>query len=350
MALTRLTADLDIIQALDDEPNDVGGLSADELMAWFDEAGNTIKTYLNETLAAELEAETAAAQLGALDSTGAQTTVQGALDLKADASALAQSGRLPLGGAAGGVLQKASAADFDVAWSAPLTAASIGAEPASDQIMKTNASPIMTSYLTLSGDPVLALHAAPKQYVDLVQYRPNLLLNGALDIWQDGESTSLSGAYAADLWSATTGSGGVFTVSRDGAGGLYADNGESTQHLYLTYDDGHVCRELAGKTLTLSFSVESLDGTALIRRACGETVLLNDLAVQAGLNVWTVTAPSAPADALTLRLLVPAGGACVLRWIKLEEGGARSTPLLRPYYEELLLVNAAREALGKPAS
>ena len=62
----------------------------------------------------------AAARIGALDSQGAGTTIQGALDLKADASALAASGRLPLGGAEGGVLQKASAADFDVIWSLSL--------------------------------------------------------------------------------------------------------------------------------------------------------------------------------------------------------------------------------------
>lgn len=40
-------ADLDIIQKLDDEPNDVGGLTSSELKAKFDEAGNTIKDWLN---------------------------------------------------------------------------------------------------------------------------------------------------------------------------------------------------------------------------------------------------------------------------------------------------------------
>lgn len=55
MAFTNLTTDLNIIQALDDEPNDVGGLSAAELKAKFDEAANIIKTYLNETLIDEME-------------------------------------------------------------------------------------------------------------------------------------------------------------------------------------------------------------------------------------------------------------------------------------------------------
>lgn len=45
-----ITADLNIIQKLDDEPNDVGGLSAAELKAKFDEAGNTIKEFINGSL------------------------------------------------------------------------------------------------------------------------------------------------------------------------------------------------------------------------------------------------------------------------------------------------------------
>lgn len=48
--LDPLTSDLDIIQKLDDEPNDVGGLSAQQLKAKFDEAGNIIKTFINDSL------------------------------------------------------------------------------------------------------------------------------------------------------------------------------------------------------------------------------------------------------------------------------------------------------------
>ena len=55
MSLTKLTADLNIIQALDDEPNDVGGLTAAQLKAKFDQAGGAIKTYLNGTLTPELD-------------------------------------------------------------------------------------------------------------------------------------------------------------------------------------------------------------------------------------------------------------------------------------------------------
>ena len=50
MALPEFTTDLNIIQKLDDEPNDIGGLTAAELKAKFDEAGLAIKKWLNETL------------------------------------------------------------------------------------------------------------------------------------------------------------------------------------------------------------------------------------------------------------------------------------------------------------
>ncbi|MBQ5928027.1 MAG: hypothetical protein IIW96_02500, partial [Oscillibacter sp.] len=42
--------DLVIIQKLDDEPNDVGGLTAAELKAEFDKGSLTAQTYINETL------------------------------------------------------------------------------------------------------------------------------------------------------------------------------------------------------------------------------------------------------------------------------------------------------------
>ena len=55
--LELLDGDLNIIQKLDDEPNDVGGLTSAELKAKFDESGNIIKTYINETLIPAVLAE-----------------------------------------------------------------------------------------------------------------------------------------------------------------------------------------------------------------------------------------------------------------------------------------------------
>lgn len=50
LAALAFPDDMEIIQALDDEPNDVGGLTAAELKAKFDEAGLRIQRYINEIL------------------------------------------------------------------------------------------------------------------------------------------------------------------------------------------------------------------------------------------------------------------------------------------------------------
>lgn len=56
MALTKLTTNLNNIQALHDKPNTADGLTADQLKEKFDKAGNDIKTYINSTLTEELDA------------------------------------------------------------------------------------------------------------------------------------------------------------------------------------------------------------------------------------------------------------------------------------------------------
>ena len=48
--ISELSDDLAVIQKLDDEPNDVGGLSAEELKALFDKAPLAIQKYINEIL------------------------------------------------------------------------------------------------------------------------------------------------------------------------------------------------------------------------------------------------------------------------------------------------------------
>lgn len=63
MAYSKITDDMNIIQALPDEPNDVGGLTAAELKAKFDEAGNKIKTAFNN-LVDELNGEGAGFSAG----------------------------------------------------------------------------------------------------------------------------------------------------------------------------------------------------------------------------------------------------------------------------------------------
>ena len=55
MALTKLTANVNNIQALSDRPNEIDGLTSAELKERFDKAGADIKTYLNESLTTELD-------------------------------------------------------------------------------------------------------------------------------------------------------------------------------------------------------------------------------------------------------------------------------------------------------
>ena len=62
MALSKFTKDMAIISALDDEPNDVGGLSAAELKAKFDEGGQALKDYINNTLTAQANQQFATKQ------------------------------------------------------------------------------------------------------------------------------------------------------------------------------------------------------------------------------------------------------------------------------------------------
>lgn len=50
MSIPTLNTDLSIIQKLDDYPNDIGGLSAAELKAKFDEGGLALQTYINTVL------------------------------------------------------------------------------------------------------------------------------------------------------------------------------------------------------------------------------------------------------------------------------------------------------------
>ena len=81
MSLPKFNEDIQIISKLADEPNDVGGLSANELKAKFDEAGNLIKAFINDTLLPYLEAATGAGDIGIANIPGlnAAATVQAAL-------------------------------------------------------------------------------------------------------------------------------------------------------------------------------------------------------------------------------------------------------------------------------
>lgn len=94
-----LTKDLDIIQKLDDEPNDVGGLSAQELKAKFDEAGNTIKEFINDSLIPQVigadatEADRAAAEEARQENEAARQEAETARETAEEAREAAETQR-----------------------------------------------------------------------------------------------------------------------------------------------------------------------------------------------------------------------------------------------------------------
>ena len=55
MAIEKFNKNMAIIAALDDEPNDVGGMTSAELKNKFDEGGKALQSYMNETLIPALE-------------------------------------------------------------------------------------------------------------------------------------------------------------------------------------------------------------------------------------------------------------------------------------------------------
>lgn len=170
MAIDKFTKDMDIIAALDNEPNDTGGLTAEQLKGKFDEGGKAIKAYLNETVAPAIDRQEAdAAALkevkhthsnkalldtyaqteenladavakkhshhnkAVLDGIAAVTQELGAASDRvpseaAVSDAIAKSGNLPAGGVAGQVLVKKSDASYDMQWDT-LTAERVGASP-----------------------------------------------------------------------------------------------------------------------------------------------------------------------------------------------------------------------------
>lgn len=93
MALPTCNEDMNIISKLDDEPNDVGGLSATSLKAKFDLAGNLLKKALNDLVAA-LGENAAAKNIGFTPTTAVnKDNVQDAIEnVQSQIAAVSQAG------------------------------------------------------------------------------------------------------------------------------------------------------------------------------------------------------------------------------------------------------------------
>lgn len=148
MAIRKLSESLDIISALDNEPNDEGGLTAAELKAKFDESGNKIKQYINGTLIPDISEEVS--------------------------SAAQQSGNLPHGGGTGHVLVKKSGADFDTEFADILRT---GPEPGT-AVLRDGSGRAQVA------EPVADADIATKGYVDVMsQTVPDDLAFATQYVW-----------------------------------------------------------------------------------------------------------------------------------------------------------------------
>ena len=139
MAITPLGADMDIIARLSDEPNDVDGIPAAALKSRFDEAGNTIKGYINGTLIAEVDAELASLEQEMLEK----------IDRK-----IVDAGNVPSGGGDGQALVKRSGIDNDIGW------ASISVIPVGG-----SAGQVLTKRSSTDGDVVFQAQEASSVYI-----------------------------------------------------------------------------------------------------------------------------------------------------------------------------------------
>ncbi len=228
MAITELTDDLNIVAALDDEPNDTGGLTSAQLKAKFDEAGNTIKTYINDDLIPGVEAE---------------------IDNKVAGAELA-SGNVPVGGTTGQALIKGSDADYDAAWGTPGDSA---------------ATPNMVVTRDASGR---AQVAAPNVLGDIALMETVIGLK-----WDIIQSYTVAGTYtftAPDLY----GDGsdyqiGVFIIGGGGSGG--AVKGISDQYQYSIACSGGA----SGYTKTVFITVTPENEYTVIVGAGGANVSIS---------------------------------------------------------------------------
>lgn len=99
LEIQMLDGDLNIIQKLDDEPNDVGGMTSAELKETFDKAGNIIKEYINGTLIPAILADDAteaareAAEAQRAENETARQTAENTRDAAEQAREIAEESR-----------------------------------------------------------------------------------------------------------------------------------------------------------------------------------------------------------------------------------------------------------------
>jgi hypothetical protein len=115
----------------------------------------------------------------------------------------------------------------------------------------------------LKGNEILQAETAQEVRSLIGAGRKNLIINGGMEVWQRGTSSSSKGNYTADRWKHHFYSSGSITTSKQASGLVDFPNcvrvqrpvgTTAIQDLYLNYAmESQECSRLVGKTLTLSY-------------------------------------------------------------------------------------------------
>lgn len=95
MSITKFLTEVNNVQALDDEPNDVTGLTAAQLKGKFDKAGADIKDYINASLSMEIDAKNDSSDISITNANNKSdnaVSVANSADAKADNAVTVSSG------------------------------------------------------------------------------------------------------------------------------------------------------------------------------------------------------------------------------------------------------------------
>lgn len=192
MAVTELTTDLDIIAALDDEPNDVSGLTPALAKAKFDEGPNAIKDYINDTLIPELDAAHLPYQYGSSD-----TIKQTMENLTA------------------GVMPDGSVTSVKLGNEAVTTAKILDANVTTEKIAD-----LAVTYTKLTADMQNKIDLINKNLVNILRLKLQMSLSSNdIDAWSDLlTNVSRINTSTSNFCFPTAGSAGIVSIAANGTG------------------------------------------------------------------------------------------------------------------------------------
>ena len=216
--------------------------------------------------------------------------------------------------------------------------------------------------MTQARDFADLLNASSKIDVDkfadtAVHGRRNLIINGAMQVWQRGTSQSSNGFNSVDRWTFYAGSGMSVSRSTDAPSEFtyscsFGGTGDSSG--LTTRLEGQDCARLVGKDVTVSFYLKQTTGAgagAIVAALLyadtldnfgGTTYIgqptVNTTSDWARYEVTFTNLPAQAANGLALNFKTPSSSAVVflITGVQLEVGNAASPFEHRSYGEELI--------------